>query len=167
MSDTLTGADLEQLDHLAAAYGTAGAEIAGRGQDLKVRIHQAIQRFETTMTSLRADTERANAALSDDIADLNLVATATTWTGNNRAAFDQDLGTLTSSMAASTAAIREGIDDFDTLGVTPFRAMLDDFGLAIADAGDGVEDVGSSMGAAVTQQRGDLQEAADVGWTAV
>lgn len=166
MSDVITGADLEQLGELAAAYGTAGAEIAGQAEGLETRIHQAIQRFDTAMIGLKADTARANEALTEDVDDLGIVAAGTTWTGANRATFDQDLATLVGSVAATTAAINEGVDDFDRLGLAPFRAMLDDFGLAIVDAGDGVEGVGTEMSAGVARQRGDLQQAADTGWTA-
>lgn len=167
MSEHTTGADLEQLEDLASTYGTSGAAIAARGRDLRTRITQTVERFDTTMSTLRTQAVQVNEDLQEDVDGLTELAAATTWTGANRAAFDQDLATLRQAIARSNAAIVEGLDQFDQTGLAPFRTMLHDYGVALTDAGNGVEEATATMQTGVADQRSAIADAADVGWTAV
>lgn len=166
MSD-LSGADLDQLDALASSYQQRGAAIAERALDLNRRVVEAVTTFQTSLSDLRTRTTAANDALLDDIDGLARTAAATTWTGANRTAFDTDLAVLQQGVTATTTALTTRIGQLEHGGVAPFTDILTTFGRQASGAGAAAEQTGASLRTRVTEQRQSLQDAADLGWSAV
>ncbi|MFV0308328.1 MAG: hypothetical protein ACK5OX_11355 [Desertimonas sp.] len=166
MSDTYTGADLEQLDALATAYETRGAEIAARGHDLNRRILDAVTVFRAALATLRTQAATANTSLLEDVQGLVDTAAATTWTGANRARFDEDLGTLRAGITTTTDAVLGRLDELEQRGVEPFNGMLEEFGVQTSASGDVAAQTGQDMRTTVGNQRTALLDAAGC-WTAV
>lgn len=166
MSD-VTGADLEQLDALAASYQARGAEIAERALDLDRRLVDAVTTFQTALTELRTQVTSANEALLDDIDGLHGTAASTTWTGANRAVFDTELGLLEQGVTTTTESLTTRIRELESTGVVPFGEILASFGRQASAAGESAEQAGGAMQTRVAGQRAALADAADMGWSAV
>ena len=165
MSDHMTGADLEHLEQLAGAYTRSGAELATKAADLRTRIARSVGPFEAAAERLRADTDRAAATMEAEIGDLSATAAAVAWTGANRAAFDADMQRFAASVRAGAAALVEGLATLRARGVTRFTELLEGFGTSVVAAGEGLEATTSDLQRAVTTQRDQLHQAAEVGWT--
>lgn len=167
MSDHgMTGADLEHLGQLAAAYAQSGAAIAARAAELRARLGRAVDAFDATTERLRADTDRTAATMDGEIADLAATAAGVAWTGANRAAFDDELHRFGRFVRAASAAFVDGLAAIRHGGIAPLTTSLADFGVATERAGGGVETATGDLRRVVTDQRDRLHEAADGGWTA-
>lgn len=166
MSDQMTGADLEHLEQLAGAYTRSGVALAAKAADLRSRIARSVGAFEASTDRLRVDTERAAATMETEIGDLSATAAGVAWTGANRLAFDADLQRFAVSVRAGAAALVEGLDALRAGGVSRFTELLEGFGASVVAAGEGLETTTSDLNRAVTTQRDQLHQAADVGWTA-
>lgn len=166
MSDVYTGADLDQLDALATAYETRGAEIAERGHDLNRRLVDTVTTFRTALATLRTQTTTANTTLLEDVDGLVETASATTWTGANRLRFDDDLVTLRGGITTTTDTVLTRLDELEQAGVEPFNGLLEDFGVQTSTAGDRAAQTGTDMRVSVNDQRTALSDAAG-GWSAV
>lgn len=164
MSTDLTGADLEQLDALAAAHATAGTQIAGRAADLRTRIQAAVATFESTMSRLQQHATTLTTAMTDEIAAVSALAAGVAWTGVNRGAFDSDLRAFDTQVRSGSAAIDSGVSSLRSSVESRFTPVLEEFGLSVVDAGDGVEAATVDLRGAVGRQRSALDEAANVGW---
>ena len=164
MSTPITGADLGQLDDLAAEYATAGRDVAARAAELRTQIVASVATYREAMDRLHADTERTATAMGDEIAELSATAGAVAWTGANRVAFDAELDRFAGEVRGGTAAIVEGVHELRVGGVERFAELQEEFGRAIADAGDGIEVTGGDLRAVVASQREALHQAAEVGW---
>lgn len=163
----LAGADLDQLDALAASYEARGAEIAERSRDVDRRIVETVTAFQGALTDLRVRAARANDTLLDDVDELTRTAAATTWTGANRTAFDDQLAVLERGITTTAEALTTGIVELERTGVAPFAEILAAFGRQATGAGESAEAAGIAMRTRVAGQRAELTDAADTGWWAV
>lgn len=167
MSDVVTGADLDQLDALAQAYHERGAEIAAQAGDLNIRIVETVDAFRSALDAMRSQSVTANTALLADVDELVATAAATTWTGANRLAFDDDLVALRTGITTTTDSLTSRLDELARTGVEPFGGQLEAFGRQARTAGEAAEQTGADMRAGLGDQRRSLQDAADLGWAGV
>lgn len=164
MSD-FTGADLDHLDQLAAAFTTAGAEIAAKADTLRTKISTAVGAFESTLSNLQHEASALAAQMNDEMAGVTTQANGVAWTGNNRSAFDGDLATFSGVVQSSTAQIDSDIAAIKAQVDTRFNPVLTEFAAALATRSDEVGATTTTMKTAVDTQRANLDQAANVGWT--
>lgn len=165
MSEQMLGADLQQLEDLAAAFETAGAQIAARADELRDKIGTSVEAFVDALDQLRAQTLVLTGDIDVEIQAVGTQAAGVQWTGNNRLAFDTDLGAFTRSVNTGTAAINTDIDQLKTEVDSRFTPVLTQFGVALRDSAGDVNTTTGGMRTAVSTQRANLDEAANVGWT--
>lgn len=165
MSNELTGADLEHLDALSDAYAVAGTQITGRAADLQQRLATAVSTFGSSMVRLTQQASTLTQAIDDEVGAVSTQATAVSWSGANRAAFDGDVQRFVGSVRAGNSAIVAGIDELRSSVDQRFSPVLEDFGRAVAGSADGVATATSATQANVANQRRSLDEAANIGWT--
>lgn len=164
MSGSITGADLSDLEALAAAYSSAGATVAAQAAALETRVSAAVSEFVASIAELQHDSNQATESMDEDIDIVASFAAGVAWTGRNRIAFDTDLAAFTAAVHRGNEAVRAGVTGLRTNGVEPFVTLLDEFGRAVTDAGDGVELSGTEVQRGVAGQRDALTQAADLGW---
>jgi hypothetical protein len=164
MSD-FTGADLDQLDQLAAQFATAGAEMSARAGELRAKISSAVSTFESTLTGLQSDTSALTAQMNTEMGAVRSQADGVQWTGANRAGFDGDLHSFSSAVQVGTSQIDAGVAGIKAQVDTRFTPVLGEFSAALDKSASGVNDATVTMKTAVDTQRTNLDQAANVGWT--
>jgi hypothetical protein len=164
MSD-FTGADLDQLDQLAAQFATAGTEISARAGELRAKIAAAVSAFDTTLTTLQSDASALTAQMNDEMVAVRSQADGVQWTGSNRAAFDGDLHAFSGAVRAGTAQIDTDVAAIKSQIDTRFTPVLDEFSAALDASAEGVNTSTTTMKTAVDTQRTNLDNAANIGWT--
>jgi hypothetical protein len=164
MSEPMTGADLGHLEDLATTYAATGRDVAARAVELRAQITTSVAAFRDAMDRLRADTERAATAMTDEVNALSSAAGAVAWTGANRLAFDAGLERFAGELRAGTTSILDGVHELRAGGVERFAELQEEFGRAIGAAADGVEVEAGDLRAVVATQRDALHQAGDVGW---
>jgi len=165
MSQELLGADLGHLEVLATAYESAGREVAQRADDLRGRLGTAVSSFQTTMARLQSEAGVLTMAMDDEVAAVANHASAVGWTGSNRHAFDGDLQRFVGIVRTGAAAIDDGIADLRGDVDRRFAPVLEEFGVTVRDAADGIDSNTSGMRTTITAQRDRLDEAANIGWS--
>jgi len=161
----MTGADLAQLDSLALQFTTAGQEIATKGEVLRTKIQTAIAAFNGSLTTMQSTTTNLTAATDAEMTGLKAQGDSIVWTGNNRNGFDSNLSAFdaevrrgSSQMNADIALLKGQVD-------SSFTPVMEDFGVQLAAASDDVNVAATNMNVTVTNQRTNLDQAANVGWT--
>lgn len=161
----LTGADLGQLDDLAAAFTTAGNEIAAKGEALRTRIQASIDAFNASLTSLQSTTQALTEQTNAEMQALRDQGASVGWTGNNRTAFDGDLAAFGNAVNTGTAQINTDIAAIKSQVDSSFTPVMVDFASALKAGADDVNAATADMKTAVDTQRTNLDQAANVGWT--
>jgi len=164
-SEEVLGADLQQLEDLAAAYDTAGTEIAAKGETLRGKINEAVVVFIATLDGLARDASTLTTAIDTEIDGVSTQAAGVQWTGTNRTAFDGDLGAFNTAVKTGTTAINTDIGTLKSDVETRFTPVLDDFATALTASAEEINVNAGTMRIAVSTQRSNLDEAANVGWT--
>jgi len=165
MSQELLGADLGNLEVLATAYESAGREVAQRADDLRGRLGTAVSSFQTTMARLQSEAGVLTTAMDDEVAAVANHASSVGWTGANRHAFDGDLQRFVGIVRTAAAAIDDGIADLRSDVDRRFAPVLEEFGVTVRDAADGIDSNTSGMRTSITTQRDRLDGAANIGWS--
>lgn len=160
-----TGADLDQLDQLAAQFTTAGTEISARAGELRTKISAAVSTFESTLSTLQQDASALTTQMNDEMVAVRSQADGVQWTGTNRAGFDGDLNTFAGAVRAGTGQIDADVSGIKTQVDTRFTPVLDEFSTALHTSADGVSTATTTMKTAVDTQRTNLDQAANIGWT--
>lgn len=164
MSD-IVGADLAQLETLSAAFQTAGDQINAKSEVLQGRIQAAVGRFEATLSSLQQEAATLTSSIDQEMDGLAGQADSVQWTGANRASFDGDLAQFKSVVATGTAQIDADISSIKAQVDSGFSPVLTEFGAALKSSGDQVNAATTEMNTAVSNQRANLDQAANVGWS--
>ena len=165
MAHDIVGADLTQLDELSIAFQTAGAEISAKASVLDGKIQAAISAFDGTLSSLQSEAGALARSIDDEMNALAGQAGGVQWTGANRTAFDGDMTQFTSVVAAGTARIDTDIAAIKGQVDAGFTPVLAEFGAALKKSGDDVDAATAQMQTAVSSQRANLDQAANVGWS--
>lgn len=160
-----TGADLSQLDELAAAFTTAGTEISAKAQTLQSKIQTAVTNFETTLSTMQQDAATLTGQMNDEMAAVRGQADGVQWTGNNRGAFDGDLNNFGTVVNQGAARIDSDIANIKSQVDGRFTPVLNDFSTALGASADDVNSSTTTLKTAVDTQRSNLDQAANVGWT--
>jgi hypothetical protein len=161
----ITGADLDQLDQLAAAFTTAGTEISARAAALQSKIHTAVSNFEHTLSTMQSETTTLASQMNDEMAAIRGHAAGVSWSGNNRAAFDGDLSSFSGVVQRGTSQIASDISSITGQVDSRFTPVLTEFASALRASADDVGSATTTMKTAVDTQRSNLDQAANVGWT--
>ena len=122
MSEQMLGADLQQLEDLAAAFDKAGTEIAAKADTLRDKIDASVDAFVAALDGLARDASTLTSAIDTEIDGVSTQASGVQWTGGNRGAFDTDLGTFNTAVKTGTAAINTDIGDAEERRRGPLHA---------------------------------------------
>jgi len=87
------------------------------------------------------------------------------WTGNNRGGFDSDLNAFGTAVTTGTGQINTDITAIKSQVDTGFTPIMTEFGTALKAGADDVNTAAIDMNTAVTNQRTNLDQAANTGWT--
>lgn len=164
MSD-FTGADLGQLDELATAFDTAGAEISAKAEVLRAKIQSAIATFESSLTTMQSDTRTLTGQMNEEMGAVRSQADSVQWTGNNRAGFDADINSFATVVTTGTSQINDDLAGIKAQVDSGFTPVMTDFSEALRMGADEVNSSTATMRQAVDTQRSNLDQAANVGWT--
>ena len=164
MSD-FTGADLDQLDQLAAAFTTAGTEISAKAATLRTKIQTAVDNFESTLSTLQSEATTLGGQMNDEMAAVRTQAGGVNWTGSNRQSFDADLNSFGTVVQRATAQTETDITSIRSQVDAQFTPVLTEFATALNTRADDVNAATTMMKSAVDTQRSNLDQAANVGWT--
>ncbi len=165
MTHEIVGADLTQLDELSTAFHTAGTEISAKGTVLDSKIQAAIAAFESTLSAMQTEASSLARSIDDEMNALAGQAGGVQWTGANRTAFDGDMAQFQSVVAAGTAQIDADISAIKGQVDASFTPVLGEFGAALKQSGIDVDAATTDMQTAVANQRANLDQAANVGWS--
>lgn len=164
MSDFM-GADLDQLEQLATGFTDAGMEISAKAETLRARVNAAVSSFEETLAALQTDAASLVDSMDEEIASVSQQATGVAWTGANQGAFVGDVAAFEGAVRTGGAQINDDIGTIKTRVTTGFSPVLTEFGAALSTSAEDVAASTDQMKTAVANQRANLDQAANVGWT--
>jgi hypothetical protein len=162
----MTGASLEQLDQLSADYVTTSKAMLDKATQLNARIRTAITTFNSTMTTLGNETQALTGQIETEMSGLAAHAAGVEWTGNNRNAFNDDLGRMGQAVSKGTGLIREHTTTLRSKVESEFAPSLEKFSAGLETRMAANDQVNSQTSKAVADQRQMLDAAANSGWSA-
>ena len=161
----MTGANLEQLNDLSADYVTTSTAMLTKAEQLNTRITAAIAAFNSTMTSLSNETQTLTGQIETEMSSLSSTAGSVEWTGNNRNAFDADLGQFSTAVSKGTTMIRDSTTKLSSKVSTEFGPSLSEFSKGLGERMAKNNEAANETSKSVATQRELLDAAANSGWS--
>lgn len=164
MSDGFIRADTGELEALAHRFQQTSQTFTTKADALNTRVTQAVSRFNQTLKTLQTRTNQLTSDMEVEVSSLGSQAGSVTWTGNNRAAFDNDLTTFSTAVRSGAQQLNQQIAQVKSLVASNFVPVLEDFGQSTkANAASGSE--AAELMKKLTQQTNTaLDQATNVGW---
>lgn len=160
-------ADIAGLQELATKFTTTGNNYSERAAGLVQRANNAISKFEETLDSLYTSAGQYNDATVAKMEGLSRDSDGTEWTGLNRDGFNTDKGNYQKAINDAVTKIGEDIETIKSEVRTKFAGSITDMNTQVTAFKDSVTETATNFSTSTTNQEVALEQAGNMGWTAV